>query len=110
MPNKSKREQMSLAFAIQKDDALAPDSFRGLASVFGVLIDTWVPTRILPGAFTKTLQENAKRIKVLYQHNADWPIGVPTKMEENSDGLLVEAKVSQTVMGQEALTLIRDGC
>lgn len=104
-----KREHLALTFAIQRDEAIGEDSFRGLASVFHTLIDTWVPTRILPGAFTKTLQENAKRIKVLYQHNPDWPIGIPTRMEENSDGLDVTAKVSQTTMGKEVLQLIRDG-
>jgi HK97 family phage prohead protease len=92
-----------------KATALDKDSFRGMASVFDHLIDAFVPTRILPGAFTKTLKENRSRVKVLYQHNEDWPIGVPTKMEETRDGLLVEAKISQTERGKEALILIRDG-
>jgi HK97 family phage prohead protease len=103
-----KREQMSVAFAIH-DPALKDNSFRGMASVFNNLIDAYIPTRILPGAFTKTLQENTKRIKVLYQHNPDWPIGLPTKMEENADGLLVEARISDTTMGRDVLTLLRDG-
>jgi hypothetical protein len=88
---------------------LDKDSFRGLASVFGHLIDTWVPTRILPGAFTKTLKENSKRVKVLFNHDPDSPIGIPTKMEETREGLLVEAKISQTEKGKEVLTLMRDG-
>lgn len=93
--------------------SLAPtldkDSFRGMASVFGNLIDAFVPTRILPGAFANTIRENKNRIKVLFNHDADSPIGVPTRMEETRDGLLVEAKISQTEKGKEVLTLIRDG-
>ena len=37
--------------------------FKGMASVFHTLIDAYIPTRIQPGAFTKTLRENQKRIK-----------------------------------------------
>ena len=102
-----KIEHMSLAFAIH-DSNLDEGSFRGMASVFNTMIDTWVPTRILPGAFTKTLQENKARIKVLYQHNPDWAIGVPTRMDENSDGLLVDAKISKTTMGNDVMILLRD--
>src|SRR3990167_4157245 len=105
--SKHKREQMSVAFAIHDAD-LEANSFRGMASVFNNLIDAWVPTRIMQGAFSKTLTENVKRIKVLYQHNPDWPIGLPTKMEENGDGLLVEASVSLTTMGKDVLVLLRD--
>lgn len=101
------REKLSYQFAIH-DAELPENHFRGLASVFNTLIDAWIPTRILPGAFTKTLNENAHRVKVLFQHNPDWPIGVPTKMEENSDGLLVEAKISKTTMGQDTMILLRD--
>lgn len=108
MRNNPVHEQMSVTFAIHDSD-LEAGSFRGMASVFNTLIDTWIPTRILPGAFSKTLQENVKRVKVLYQHNQDWPIGLPTKMEENGDGLLVEAKISPTTMGKDVLQLIRDG-
>ena len=100
-------EQMSVQFAVQDVD-LEQNSFRGMASVFNNLIDTWVPTRILPGAFSKTLQENARRIKVLYQHNPDWLLGLPTRLEETSDGLLVEARISQTAMGKDCMVLLRD--
>lgn len=89
--------------------SLDENSFRGMASVFGNLIDAFVPTRIQPGSFTKTLRENRKRIKVLWSHNADWPIGLPTKMEETSVGLYVEAKISPTALGKDVLQLMRDG-
>ena len=79
-----------------------------MASVFGVLIDAWIPTRIKLGAFTKTLQDNKDRVKVLWQHDSYQPIGKPTLMDENSDGLLVEATISNTQCGRDAIVLMRD--
>ena len=106
---KRQRETMALAFAIQ-DSNPEEGVFKGMASVFNTMIDTWVPTRIKPGAFTKTLSDGmqAGRVKVLYQHNPNWPIGVPVRMEENGDGLYVEGRISQTTQGKDVLTLLRD--
>lgn len=100
-------EVMSTQFAIHQSD---PDknTFGGLASVYDHMIDTWIPTRIKPGAFTKTLKENARRVKVLYQHNEYMPLGLPTKMEETSDGLLVEGKISLTSYGKDCMILLAD--
>jgi HK97 family phage prohead protease len=62
---------------------------------------------ILPGAFTKTLQERGNRVKVLWQHYH--PIGKPTLMREDDKGLYAEYTISETPQGNEALTLIKDG-
>jgi HK97 family phage prohead protease len=106
---KNKRETLAVAFALQ-DSNMEENTFRGMASVFNNLIDTFVPTRILPGSFSKTLAESQRRrVKILLQHNSDWPIGLPTLMEEDPDGLLVEGKISQTTMGKDTLILARDG-
>jgi uncharacterized protein len=67
------------------------------------------------GAFSRTLkqrgpaahEEGRNRIKVLWQH--DQPIGIPLEMEEDEKGLFIRARISKTVLGDEALTLIRDG-
>lgn len=98
-------------FALQADPTLPPRTFRGMASVFGTLIDTWTPTRILPGAFAVTLADadQRRRVKVCWQHDTMCPIGRPTRMEETPDGLLVEAQISDTEQGRDALTLMRDG-
>jgi uncharacterized protein len=82
---------------------------RGMASVFGTLIDTWVPTRILRGAFAKTLRENGKRIRILWQHDQDQPIGIPTVLQEDERGLYLEALLSDTPRGREAAQLVKDG-
>lgn len=67
--------------------------------------------RFLPGSFTRTIHERGDRIKLLANH--DWqsnPIGKVTSLIEDARvGLLIEARVSKTSAGDEALALIRDG-
>lgn len=62
---------------------------------------------IMPGAFTKTLAERSNDVKILWQHNE--PIGKPMVMREDEKGLFVEAKISKTRLGDEAIELMRDG-
>lgn len=81
--------------------------FKGYAAAYGnVDHDGDV---IEPGAFAKSIKEAfpAGKIKVLWQHRD--PLGMPTAMSEDSKGLYVEAKISKTRLGDEALELIRDG-
>jgi HK97 family phage prohead protease len=83
--------------------------FRGVASVFGGVVDAQIPTIIHRGAFTKTLQEGGRKVVILWQHNDAEPIGVPVKMFETEEGLAIEARISRTTRGRDALTLMRDG-
>lgn len=64
---------------------------------------------ISPGAFQKSIRERfaAGKIKVLWQHSD--AIGIPLEMREDETGLYVKARISQTALGDEALTLARDG-
>lgn len=64
---------------------------------------------IQKGAFTKTIQENASRIKVLWQHDMREPIGKPLSMIEDEKGLFTSSKISETEIGKKALILARDG-
>jgi len=64
---------------------------------------------IVRGAFQKTLETNAKRVKVLWQHNSQMPIGRPVKMEEDERGLYVESYIAKTRQGDEALELAKEG-
>jgi HK97 family phage prohead protease len=81
--------------------------FEGYCSVFGN-IDSYNDI-VMPGAFTKTIQENKNRIKILWQHDWTEPIGKPIEMMEDSKGLHVKGKISMTDVGQKALMLMRDG-
>lgn len=102
------REHTWLKFALT-DTNLEEGTFKGVASVFGSIVNAWYPTVILPGAFTKTLKENAANVKLLHQHDTREPIGVPTRLQETQTGLEVEGKISQTTRGKDDLILVRDG-
>lgn len=60
------------------------------------------------GAFTKTIKENERRIKVLWNHNWDMPIGKPIKLLEDSKGLYIEAKLSDIEKAKEVYQLMKD--
>lgn len=96
------------------DMGVLPDnSFRGMASVFGSVVDSYIPTILHRGAFSKTLAERSgtgnRGVKILLHHDMDKPIGLPTRLMEVEEGLALEAKVSLTSDGRNALILLRDG-
>mgnify|MGYP003396907026 CR=1 FL=1 len=66
---------------------------------------------ILPGAFTKTIAEAfpANKIKTLWQHRWDQPIGRPVAMAQDSKGLITETEISKTTLGNDVIALIEDG-
>lgn len=61
------------------------------------------------GAFKKTITENQRRIKTLWNHNWDIPIGKPQAIEEDSKGLLTVTRFAKTNKADEILELVRDG-
>lgn len=65
--------------------------------------------RVMPGAYTKTLAENSRRVRVLRDHNPSLIVGVPQHMEQDSTGLLTVTKMSKTPLGQEMLILLSEG-
>jgi uncharacterized protein len=85
--------------------ATGENEFEGYASVFGNK-DSYDDI-IVPGAFKKTIQES-KRVKVLWQHDPWQPIGKPLAMSEDSKGLHVKAKISNTSLGKDVVQLIKD--
>ncbi len=91
-------------------------TFSGYASVFDEL--DLHGDIVVAGAYTDTIRDDFQtyvdakeppRIKVLWQHDWKTPIGLPTVMREDTRGLYVEAKVSETRAGDEALQLMADG-
>ena len=64
---------------------------------------------ITKGAYAKTLQENSERIAFLYQHNMNQPIGKPMSMKEDEKGLFIEAKISDSSLGQDVKTMVSEG-
>ena len=110
-----RRERFRAAFAVSETN-LDEGTYRGFATVYDYEFyaydpEVWrvIPTIIHQGACAKTLQENAGRVKILYQHN-DWePIGKPIALTETAAGLEITGKISKTQRGSDTLTLLRDG-
>src|SRR5699024_10780708 len=94
-------EHKSVSF---KADDIEGRTFSGYASTWDKDLGGDI---IAKGAFAKTLSERAGRVKVLWQHSE--PIGNPVSMREDERGLFVEAQLSKTRLGDEALELMRDG-
>lgn len=107
-PSAIGRETCEFKFALTESNP-EEGTFTGTASVFGSIVNTWYPTIILPGAFTKTIKESGARVKLLHQHDVCEPIGKPTRLEESQIGLELDGKISQTTRGKDDLILMRDG-
>lgn len=103
-------EHFRANFQLDPDKSnLEEREFSGMASVFGSLVDAYQPTIIEPGAFGKTLVERNGEIPILWQHDQGEPIGMPSVLEETPTGLFIKGKLSQTDVGDKAVTLMRDG-
>jgi HK97 family phage prohead protease len=64
---------------------------------------------ILPGAFTKTIQERGSTVPLLWQHKSDEPIGTLT-LQDSPDALRVTGKLLMELpMAQKAYRLIKAG-
>lgn len=87
--------------------AVADDDGR---TITGLAVPFETETEIIPG-FREKIARGAINLDTMpalfYRHSE--PIGVITAMSEQPDGLMIEARVSDTALGRDAATLARDG-
>lgn len=103
----TKTERKTLSFKAEDFDE-EQGIFSGYAAVYGN-VDSGGDV-IEPGAFTKTIAEGWERVKILALHNDCWlPIGRPLELREDSNGLFIKAKISDTSMGRDIKVLLKDG-
>lgn len=96
------------AFKFNLENICESGEFSGYAAVFDE-VDTGGDV-IEKGAFTKTIQEDFDRIKILSQHqDNELPIGKPLELREDDKGLFICAKISDTQKGRDIQTLLKDG-
>lgn len=96
--------------------ALKADSGReivGYASTFenDARADTYGDI-VAPGAFLEAIARHAageRRVRFLYQHSWDAPLGRPEEMKEDDKGLWTRSYTSETAQGNDVLTLVKDG-
>ena len=98
------------SFPFERHDAEA-GTFSGIASKFNTPVDDYYNTRIMPGAFAKTLNNptERRRVKILLQHQTGSVIGLPTVLEERAEGLYIEGAIADTDDGKKAMQQLRAG-
>jgi HK97 family phage prohead protease len=95
-------------------DAEAPNILVGHAAVFNTLADIggWFREKIVPGAFKKTLSDNAD-VRALLNHNPDKIFGRTKsgtlKLREDDTGLLSEISVPDTTLGRDLMVSVKRG-
>lgn len=99
-------EQKALTFEIKAVDD-ETNIVEGYASTFGGEPDAYDDV-IVKGAFSKTIQERGDRVKYLWQHDWNKPIGKVIELREDEIGLYFKAKISETAKGKEAMQLMKD--
>ena len=84
-------------------------TFTGYGSIFGN--EDQGSDIMQKGAFTKSLENRpASKVKMLYQHKTDEPIGVFENMYEDEKGLFVKGRLAMgTQKGREAYELLKMG-
>ena len=80
---------------------------KGYGSVFGNIDSDG--DIINKGAYTKTITENGSRVKYLYQHDMDKPLGKMTNLYEDEKGLMFEAQIPKTRLGKDVMELMKSG-
>ena len=64
---------------------------------------------IMKGAYKKTIAENGDRVKYLYQHDMNQPIGKMTELYEDEKGLVFVAEIAKTQLGKDVVELMKSG-
>jgi len=103
-------DRLVVPFAVKSLGEGDARTFEGYGSVFGVL-DSYADV-VAPGAFKRSLKEHkaaGRMPALLWQHDPSAPIGVYDEMREDDHGLYVKGRLSDTQLGREAYTLLKDG-
>jgi HK97 family phage prohead protease len=65
--------------------------------------------RVKRGAFTKSAEQRLGKIFLYVGHDHAHPIGRTTKFEDRADGLAATFHIRESVLGDQALTDVREG-
>lgn len=98
-------KQTQLGELIDADDKAGV--VKGYGSVFGNMDSDG--DVINKGAYKKTIEENGYRVKYLYQHDMDKPLGKMVNLHEDEKGLVFEAHIPKTRLGKDVIELMKSG-
>jgi hypothetical protein len=100
-------ERKTIRFEIKAVDADA-GIIEGYGATFSKIPDSYGDV-VDPGAFTKTLKENADSIVSLFNHNVNEPIGLP-ELKEDAKGLYAKIRlVMEIERARDVMALARAG-
>ena len=98
---------LTKAFALDVKEIGDAGTFAGYASVYNVT-DSYGDI-VVPGAFTRTMQEKNGEVVILNQHDTREPIGLG-KLEDSAEGLKIFGELNLDVrVAQEAYSNLRKG-
>jgi uncharacterized protein len=95
------------SFDFKAGGSLKDGEFEGYAA--GISNLDKVGDIIVPGSFKNTIASFIENGVIAWQHDWSTPIGKPLEAREDEHGLFIQAKISDTSVGRDALTLLRDG-
>jgi HK97 family phage prohead protease len=99
------------AFGFEVKEITEEGTVEGYASIFGNVDQGG--DKVAPGAFVESLaraRQEGRKVKMLWQHNPDEPIGVWDDLAEDGKGLRVKGKlVLEVSKAREALALMKAG-
>jgi|GEM_PF-1307083 phage prohead protease, HK97 family len=107
MERKEFEFNLKAAAADAPDSGLSENEFEGIGNAFGNL-DSYGDVT-LPGAFQGTLKRFQAEGVLLYQHRPSMVLGKPVDAKEVQEGLYLRGRISETTLGKDVLTLLRDG-
>jgi hypothetical protein len=112
MPKTAELEYRAFGFEVRTvDDS---NTLVGHAAVFNTVADIggWFREKIAPGAFKKTLADNAD-VRALLNHNPDKILGRTKagtlKLREDETGLLSEISMPETTVGRDLMISVKRG-
>jgi len=106
-PDHMQFKSAGFGMAIEGEGLQSGELVIGYASVFNN-IDLG-DDRVIPGAYRKTLAETPN-VPVLWQHHSeDMPIGKTLLLQEDSYGLIFQARIEPTRQGLDARILVKSG-
>lgn len=98
-------EKRTCRFEVKELAEDTPGQFSGIASVYGVT--DLQGDVVMPGAFTKTIEERGRELPILWQHHPDTPIGVGTLSDSGPGLLLAGSLVLDVQKAREAYALLK---
>lgn len=90
-----------------KAESISDNEFTAYVATWNVIDKA--NERIRRGAFAKSLRDRSEPVRVLNQHDPRQPFGRILEIKEDERGLWVRGEFSQSTLGQDVRTMLKEG-